>query len=143
MDVGAVGAIGAGAAAGASLAGSTAASETGGATAPAATTVVGDTPVTSIEQLNEIISANFPNGLEELGDLMKDLTSADILFALILAAAMQKKDDDESGGGGALGLLAGLALASELGQLFSSSQAGVGGISGAEGAAGGQLNLLA
>ena len=49
-------------------------------------------------------------------ELLGDFSSAEILFALMMMAAMSKKDEEGSGGGAALGFLAGLALAGQLGR---------------------------
>ena len=133
----------AGMTAGTAAAGATASGAAGDAAAAASPTVNPQVP-TTVEQLNEILSAGNPAVAQQLADLMEDLSSSEILFALILAAAMQKKDDDESGGGGgALGVLAGIALAAEIGRSFASEFGGAAPVTGAEGAAGGQLNLQA
>ncbi len=152
MDVGGVGAIGVGAGMATGAVGSSAATTTSGASAQGAEaagaatagqTISSDVPRT-VEQLNEILAKGLPGGIEQLAEMMEDLSSAEILFALILLAAMQKKDDDESGSGAALGLLAGIALAGELGRSVEYHfHGGTPEVSGAEGAAGGQLNLQA
>lgn len=151
MDVGGVGAIGAGAAMGAAATGSNLGATAAGTsaqgaegTASGAGQTIGNQVPTTVEQLNEILSAGIPGSVEQLAELADDLSSAEILFALILMAAMQKKDDDEGGGAGALGLLAGIALAAELGRSIEFNFGGAATqVSGAEGAAGGQLNLQA
>jgi hypothetical protein len=53
--------------------------------------------------------------LQNLVDMMGGFNSAEILMALMLASAMSKGDDEESGSA-AMGFLAGLAMAGQLGQ---------------------------
>jgi hypothetical protein len=53
--------------------------------------------------------------MQQLVELVSGFTSAEILMALMLAAAASQKKDDE-GGCSALALLAGMALAQQLGQ---------------------------
>lgn len=54
--------------------------------------------------------------LEQLTELLKDFSSAEILIALMMLKAMEKDDEECGGGGSALGFLAGMAMANQLGQ---------------------------
>lgn len=83
-------------------------------------------------------------GMQSLVETLQDFSSAEILIALMLMSASERCDDDKHCGGGsgaALGLLAGLALASQLGnaagmnsQSFGNfADAAGGGITGAIG----------
>jgi hypothetical protein len=138
--MGGAGATGA-AATGAASSGAAAAGETAGASKAAGQSEV-DGPKTSTT------SAKPWQTVAEMGEFAgnsgKDLNSIDLLIALLLAAAMQGKDDDESSGGAAaMGFLAGLAMASQLGQSQSvgDMQAPVQEVSG--GNTGGNINLTA
>jgi hypothetical protein len=84
--------------------------------------------------------------LEQLSQLLKDFSSADILLALMLMRGSDSKDKTHGAGGGSsalIGLLAGMALAGQVGQMAGNLQSA--GHSGAPGAtagiAGGQINL--
>lgn len=54
--------------------------------------------------------------LQQLTELIQGFSSAEILLALMLASAASKKEDKDGGSGGALALLAGMALANQLGR---------------------------
>jgi len=53
---------------------------------------------------------------QSLVDSLQGFTSAEILLALFIAAALQKSDDKSDSSGAALGFLAGLAMAGQVGQ---------------------------
>jgi len=79
--------------------------------------------------------------LQQLTELLDGFSSAEILMALMLMAASQKKksDDDSSG---AIAILAGMAMARQLGQSCACPLGGVGlGVSGATSS--GACNVLA
>ena len=91
----------------------------GGLSGGSATQALGGTATTAgIPSTTTLDGANLsmtvPAGLQSLIDALGDFTSAEILIALMLMAAANK-DDDNSGGGAALGLLIGLAFASQMG----------------------------
>lgn len=93
---------------------------TGETTPPAGsqTTPADTTPPETAEPkslLDTFLEGTIPAGTEMLSDAFGDLNSIDLLIALLLLSAM-KGDDDDSGGGAALGFLAGLALAGQLGR---------------------------
>jgi len=82
--------------------------------------------------------------MQQLMQLLKDFTSADILLALMLMRASEKKDKNSSDDAGAmLGLLAGLALAGQVSQLTGQSQNTVPNVGQgpAAGSVGMQMNL--
>jgi hypothetical protein len=84
--------------------------------------------------------------MQQLMQMLKDFTSADILLALMLMRASEKKDKNSSDDAGALlGHLAGLALAGQVSQLTGQSQNTVPNVAqGAQsGIVGTQMNLQA
>lgn len=100
--------------------------------------------------LNQAFSAATTQQLQQLTHMLKDFSSAEILIALML---MRGDDDSKNkvhggGGGGAgalIGLLAGLALAGQIGQmtsdLTSTVQSAGGGAAAGGGGVGGQINM--
>ena len=62
------------------------------------------------------IQGGLPAGLRTLVGTLQDFSTAEILLALMLASAAGRDDDCCDSGGAALGFLAGLALAGQLGQ---------------------------
>jgi hypothetical protein len=84
-----------------------------------------------------------PIKMQQLGELLDGFSSAQILMALmLLSAANRKKDEDD--GSSALALLAGMALAQQLGQHHFAGGFGGGFDLGATSGAGGcSLNLTA
>jgi hypothetical protein len=65
--------------------------------------------------------------MQQLGELLQGFTSAEILMALMLLSAASRKKDEEDDGSSALALLAGMALARQLGQ--QNFACGLGGVS--------------
>lgn len=104
--------------------------------------------------LNQAFSAATTQQLQQLTHMLKDFSSAEILIALML---MRGDDDSKNkvhggggggGGGGAgalIGLLAGLALAGQVGQMTSdltlTVQSAGGGAAAGGGGVGGQINM--
>jgi hypothetical protein len=81
--------------------------------------------------------------MQQLSELIKGFSSAEILMALMIAAASgKKKDDDESGS--ALAILAGLAMAQQLGSGGCGNLGGIDlGMSTGGAASGMNCNVLA
>lgn len=85
--------------------------------------------------------------MESLSDVAENFGDVNLLFTLLILALLDKSDKEGGGGGGAAGaisLLAGLSLASQLGQSFGGDQPGqsVAATSGGAGV-GGQLDMSA
>lgn len=105
MQVSAIGGIGAGAAGGVS--GAAAGSAAGAATA-------GSAASGSIE--GTFLQGTTPAGPEALTDVSQNCGDVNLLFTLLILALLDKGDEKGGGVAGALSILAGLSLASQLGQ---------------------------
>lgn len=147
MDVGAVGGLGgAGMAAGAmGAAGAAAAGAAGaGATGAAGALAVGRSASTAASCGSSTAaspSAGMTQQMQDLAELIKGFSSAEILIALM----MNKSDKGKEAGGAALGMLAGMALANQLQHGGVVQKLGIGGCNPADvgngGNFGGSLNV--
>ena len=101
--------------------------------------------VFSANGLNLAMSSASMQQMQQLVQLLKDFTSADILLALMLMRASDKKDHcgAASDGGALLGMLAGLALGTQVHQTSGNLQNGVPKVGHASptGGVGGQMNV--
>lgn len=144
MDVGAVGGLGgagaamgagaaAGMAAGPSMAAGAGASSAAGVNSPASSAAAGAGHVTPQSAI-----AGMTQQMQDLANLIKDFSSAEILMALM----MNKSDKGNKSGDAALGMLAGFALANQLQHGGAVQQAGLGGCNPAAGGGfGANLNV--
>lgn len=92
------------------------------------------------------LQGTVPASLESLSDVAENFGDISLLFTLLILALLDKSDEEGGGGGvaGALGFLAGLSLASQLGQSFGGNQSGQSiAATGGAGGVGGQLDLSA
>ncbi len=97
-------------------------------------------------QVDPNAAPSIPANMQQLMESMRDFSSAEILMALILLKALEGDDDDKKGGssGAGLALLAGMALAAQLGNMFGGdAAAGVAPVADAGAATGGGLNVTA
>lgn len=112
MEVGAVGGMamgGAGAMAGGAA--------VGASTATASTGAASVCQNSAMDNINlRFLDGAFPFGLQNLAETLKNFSSAEILFTLMLLAAMEKDDKKSGGSSAAMGLLAGLAMAGQFGR---------------------------
>jgi hypothetical protein len=81
--------------------------------------------------------------MQQLTQLLDGFSSAEILLALMLMSASQRKKDDEDGGGSALALLAGMALAQQMGQGLSDLGGGLSDALSGAASAGANFNAVA
>ena len=82
-----------------------------------------------------------PAGIEALTQGPGDFNSISILITLMILALLEKDSDEEGNSSSALGFLAGLALAAQIGQAFGDQGgAGVPEVGGS-GGLGGQLDV--
>lgn len=148
MEVAAVGGIGAGTGTTGAVTGTSgvtgeavaAGSTTEGAAATGAT-AEGTAATGSLD--GTFLEGTVPAGEEMLSQVGEDFGALDLLFTLLILALLENADKEGSGGAAVLGFLAGLALASQLGQALSdgltqqlAGTAGSGGL-------GGQLDVSA
>jgi len=125
----------------AGLPGGAGAAAAGNATGPAA--AGSTTEMAGAASLDgKTLSGTIPAGLEMLSDVGNDFNSIQILVIMLLMAAVQQDDKDQkSGGGAALGFLAGLALAGQIGQSTGFDMPGTVPQASPAGQIGGNLNV--
>lgn len=137
MEVGAIGAGGMSMGAAPQAAGNLAPAGNSGVTGETGSAGV-ETGGISNDAMNPFVSVRF----EQLADLMKDFSSAEILMLLMLLSAC-KDDEDKESSGAALGFLMGLSMANQMGQNFSLEFEGENGSFSIESSSGINLNLTA
>lgn len=135
MGAGAVGAVGAGMVGAGAIAAPMSAAASAPAGAPAA---VGSTQLGGISLTSPLGSA-MPAGLDNLINALQGFSTAEILLALMMLGGGQ--DDKKKTPDAAIGLLAGLALAGQLGGFTAHASNASQGIAAANAAAGGGVGV--
>lgn len=79
--------------------------------------------------MNGLAGAGLTPQMQNLVNMMHDFSSAEILLALMMMSAGDK-DEKKCGGGAALGMLLGMSLAAQVGQMFGNMANGLSGMAG-------------